>query len=164
MTDKLDGGDILLQKDLYIGNSMTEIWNDIYSLSEEMIKDILVGKYERRPQVGIGSYYKRRTPAQSRIEDADFCGELEKAADFIRMLGEPYPSAYIRKGTKKILFRSAYYSDHENPYDIYAGKKIVGMYEIREADDNRPYSNYSVDDLEKKFSGSIISLKELDKQ
>ena len=65
----------------------------------------VVEKYSMRQQTGAGSYYKRRKPADSEIDIKNI--SLEGVYDFIRMLEDPYPNAFLIVGNKKIVFKSA---------------------------------------------------------
>ena len=51
------------------------------------------------------TFYKRRKPSESELKD------LNKSKlylhNFIRMLAEPYPNAFIKIGKKKIIFKSS---------------------------------------------------------
>ena len=49
--------------------------------------------------------YKRRLPNQSELQNLNHSKEF--LYNFIRMLGDPYPNAYIKIGKKKIIFKSS---------------------------------------------------------
>lgn len=120
--EEMDGGDILLQRDLSLEGHVGEIWNRICVKATLMIVDIITGNYERRKQpVGKGSYYVRRKPEQSRIQDHEWnLVTLDELYDKIRMLEDPYPNAFMDGEGKKITFKTADFD----------GKRIRGTYEI----------------------------------
>jgi len=105
MTEGLDEGDILLQKDLSLKGSLDDIFERMIKNDYEMIVKIMNGKYKRRKQKGKPTIYKRRTPAQSELKHLDYSNKY--LYDFIRMLADPYPNAFIKIGKKKLIFKSA---------------------------------------------------------
>ena len=76
-----------------------------------MIQQIVQGKYHQRKQKGKKSYYKRRNPKQSELKSLNHSKEY--IYNFIRMLSDPYPNAFIKIGNKKITFKSAKFEDKE---------------------------------------------------
>ena len=72
-----------------------------------MIKKIIQGKYKQKKQTGKSSIYKRRKPEQSELKTLNYSNKF--LYDFIRMLGEPYPNAFIKINDKKMIFKSAKY-------------------------------------------------------
>ena len=105
MNSKIDGGDIILQKDLLLSGNISDIFNRMKKNDFEMISKIIQGKFRRRKQKGTASFYKRRTPNQSELKNLNFSNEY--LYNFIRMLSDPYPNAFLRIGKKKIIFNSA---------------------------------------------------------
>ena len=105
MDEGIDTGDILLQKPLSLEGNISEIFNRMIKNDYEMINEIIEGKYKRRKQKGISSKYKRRTPKESELKTLDYSKRY--LYDFIRMLGDPYPNAFIKIGKKKVTFKSA---------------------------------------------------------
>ena len=105
MNSKIDGGDIILQKDLLLSGNISDIFNRMKKNDFEMICKIIQGKFRRRKQKGTASFYKRRTPNQSELKNLNFSNEY--LYNFIRMLSDPYPNAFLRIGKKKIVFNSA---------------------------------------------------------
>ena len=118
MNSKIDGGDIILQKDLSLMGNITDIFNRMEKNDFEMICKIIQGKFKKRKQKGVPSFYKRRTPDQSELKNLNITNE--KLYNFIRMLSDPYPNAFLQIGKKKIIFKSAEYD----------GKKISFRGEI----------------------------------
>lgn len=107
MTEKLDNGDILLQKDLSLDGSIDDIFSRMKKNDYEMIIDIINGKYKMKKQRGKPSLYKRRTPEESELKHLNFSKTY--LYNFIRMLGDPYPNAFIKIGKHKIVFKAAKY-------------------------------------------------------
>ena len=107
MNDKLDAGDIILQKELLLSGTVNEIFERMKRNDFEMIKKIIQGKYKQKKQTGKSSIYKRRKPEQSELKTLNYSNKF--LYDFIRMLGEPYPNAFIKINDKKMIFKSAKY-------------------------------------------------------
>ena len=107
MNDVIDGGDILLKKNLSLEGSIDEIFKRMEENDYDMITKIISGKFKKSKQKGKPSVYKRRLPSQSEIKNLN--SSKESLYDFIRMLGDPYPNAYIKIGKRKIIFKSASY-------------------------------------------------------
>jgi len=105
MNEKLDSGDILLQKDLNLGGSLNEIFRRMIKNDYDMTVKIIQGRYKRRKQKGKPSYFKRRKPQQSELTSLNY--SKKHLYDFIRMLEDPYPNAFIKIGKKKLVFKSA---------------------------------------------------------
>ena len=118
MTKKLDQGNILLQKDLSLKGSMEDIFARMLKNDYEMIIKIIQGQYKIRKQSGKPSIYKRRKPAESELKHLNYSKQY--LYNFIRMLADPYPNAFLRVGKQKIVFKSAKYN----------GKKIEFTGEI----------------------------------
>lgn len=105
MNDVLDGGDIILQKKLSLEGSINEIFERMEKNDFEMIVKIIKGKFSLRKQKGKPVFYKRRKPNESELKNLNYSKKY--LYNFIRMLGDPYPNAYIKIGKKKIIFKSA---------------------------------------------------------
>lgn len=105
MTDGIDEGDILVQKDLSLEDSLDEIFNRMINNDYEIIIQIIKGKYIERKQKGKPTVFKRRKPEQSELNHLNYSNQY--LYDFIRMLSDPYPNAFIKIGKKKIIFKSA---------------------------------------------------------
>ena len=75
-----------------------------------MIEKILKGNFRIRKQKGVPTYYKRRKPEDSEL---DLNRSKEYIYNFIRMLSDPYPNAFIKIGKHKIMFKSAAYEGKE---------------------------------------------------
>ena len=105
MNSKLDTGDILLQKSLSLDGSLDEIFLRMEKNNYEIITTIIQGKFKKRKQSGKPTSYKRRITKQSELKNLN----LSKSYlhNFIRMLSDPYPNAFIKIGNKKIIFKSS---------------------------------------------------------
>ena len=105
MNEKLDSGKIISKKSLSLEGSLDEIFLRMEKNNLELITNIISKKFKLSPQKGTSTYYKRRIPSQSELKD------LNKSKlymhNFIRMLADPYPNAFINIGKRKILFKSA---------------------------------------------------------
>ena len=108
MTEGIDEGDILLQKTLSLEGSLTDIFNRMIENDYEMIIKIIQGRYKIKKQTGKPTTLKRRRPEQSELKSLNYSKKyLHK---FIRMLEDPYPNAFIKIGSKKIVFKSSTYN------------------------------------------------------
>lgn len=104
MNDKIDEGDILLKENLLLTGTINEIFSRMIENDFKMIQKIISGKYKIKKQTGIPSYFKRRSPQESELDSLDI--SLTKLYDFIRMLDDPYPNAFVKSGKRKILFKN----------------------------------------------------------
>ena len=66
---------------------------------------IISKKFKLSSQKGTPTYYKRRIPSQSELKDLN--KSKSYMYNFIRMLADPYPNAYIKIGKKKIIFKAS---------------------------------------------------------
>ena len=105
MTDKLDAGDILIQKSLSLEGSLIEIFQRMIKNDYQIVMSIIYGKFKRRKQKGKATLYKRRKPEQSELRTLNYSKTY--LYNFIRMLEDPYPNAFLKVGRKKIIFKSA---------------------------------------------------------
>lgn len=119
MTSGLDEGDILLQKDLSLKGEITDIFRRMIENDYEMITKIISGKHRRRKQVGKPTSFKRRKPEESELKHLDY--DDKYLYNFIRMLADPYPNAFLRVRKRKIIFKTAKYN----------GKKLQFIGEIQ---------------------------------
>ena len=107
MNEKLDAGDILLQKDLSLEGSLDDIFSRMIDNDYFLINKIINGKFKKQKQTGKITTYKRRKPEESELETLDHSKKY--LYNFIRMLADPYPNAFIRIGDKKIIFKDVLY-------------------------------------------------------
>jgi len=119
VSEKLDGGDIWLKHDLDLsGENIEIIFKEIEKSSIILFNNFFRLYPNIKPakqDLKKGSYFKRRTPSQSKIALDDFSNKsLEEIYNTIRCLTAPYPNAYIEdnKGNK-LFFKSVYYKIKE---------------------------------------------------
>ena len=97
ITDEMDAGDIYLKRTLSLKGTAEEIYKRAYEIIYGMIP--LVLKRNPRPQKGKVTYFKRRTPRESRIKRG------MNIYDFIRMLNaDGYPKAFIESAGFRFEF------------------------------------------------------------
>ena len=118
MTEKLDDGDILIQKNLSLDGSLDEIFKRMIKNDYEIILEIIGERFRRRKQEGKPTLFKRRKPSESELKSLNHSKKY--LYDFIRMLADPYPNAFLKGASRKIIFKSA----------IYDGKKLRCEVEI----------------------------------
>jgi len=103
---EIDAGPIYLKKDFSLDGSAEEIYYRASKVVEEMIVEIATGKIVPSPQAGKVTYFQRRKPEESNIENLD---SIEKLYDYIRMLdADGYPKAFLETGNLKLEFSKAY--------------------------------------------------------
>ncbi len=105
MDDKLDAGKILLKKDLSLDGTLDEIFQRMEKNNYDLIIKIIQGKFKLLSQKGKPTFYNRRKPSQSELKNLNHSKLY--LHDFIRMLADPYPNAFIKIGKKKIVFKSS---------------------------------------------------------
>ena len=108
MNAGLDEGDILIQKELSLKGSINEIFDRMQENDFLMIQKIIQEKYTLRKQSGISSKYKRRSPKDSELKNLNHSKKY--LYNFIRMLQDPYPNAFIKIGNHKLIFKEAFYN------------------------------------------------------
>jgi len=116
MTNELDAGDIVGQKDLDLQGSLADIFSRIEVLGCEMTRNLLDNGFERLPQDNSkATFCKRRIPDDSEITFEELrLKPAEYLYNKIRMLASPYPNAYIRTSDgKRLMIDSAYIDDLE---------------------------------------------------
>lgn len=111
MDEGIDTGDILLQEELSLEGHLKEILARITELVYIMVVKIIQGKFTIRKQEGESSFYRRRTPEESRLPDLK--PDIGYLYDFIRMLEDPYPNAYLEIDDKTVVFKEAELIDGE---------------------------------------------------
>ena len=111
LSSKLDAGDIWMKEDLLlIGDSVDDIFNNIIE-SSAILLDQFFNLYPNiKPQIQdttSGSYFKRRTPEESKLTIEDFNNmSLQDLYNFIRCLTDPYPNAYLEDSEgNKLVFK-----------------------------------------------------------
>jgi len=104
MNNKLDTGDILLQKTLSLEGNMNEIIDRITQNNYDLITKIIRGKFIQKKQSGKPTVFKRRQPSESELESLNHSNQY--IYNFIRMLQDPYPNAFLKIDGHKIIFKS----------------------------------------------------------
>jgi methionyl-tRNA formyltransferase len=104
MSGGLDEGKIILQKELSLKGSLNEIFKRMIINDYTMIKKIIDGKYKLKNQKGMPTKFKRRNELQSELTNLDYSKKY--LYNFIRMLDDPYPNAFIQIGKRKIVFKN----------------------------------------------------------
>ena len=104
MNEKIDGGDILLKKNLSLNGSLDEIFSRMIENDYQLIKKIINNNYSLKKQTGAPTFFKRRKPHESELKSVNIT--LTKLYDFIRMLDDPYPNAFIKIGKRKLFLKN----------------------------------------------------------
>ena len=122
---ELDAGPIYMKQPLSLEGSASEIFLRAADLVQQMIEEIVRTEPLPKPQDGEPTVFRRRTPEQSNLREANL-GTLKEFFDFIRMLDAPtYPLAYIEHGDFLLEFSDAQLS----------GKSIDARVTIRRKED-----------------------------
>lgn len=104
---ELDAGPIYMKHPLSLEGSAYEIFLRAADLVQKMIEEIVRTEPLPKPQDGEPTVFRRRTPEQSNLREANL-GTLKEFFDFIRMLDAPtYPLAYIEHGDFLLEFSDA---------------------------------------------------------
>lgn len=104
---KLDAGPIYMKRALSLEGSASEIFLRAANIIEVMIEEIVDKELDPRPQQGEPTVFRRRTPDQSNLREAQIAN-LNDFFDFIRMLDAPtYPLAFIEHGNFVLQFSNA---------------------------------------------------------
>ena len=109
MSKGIDEGDIILQRDLSLSGKIDEIFLRMIENDFKIIEKIILGNYKLTKQKGRRSIFKRRKPEESELDSSPH--SLEYFYNFIRMLDDPYPNAFIRLGDKKIILKNPQYKN-----------------------------------------------------
>ena len=92
VVENLDVGPIYLKKNLNLDGTADAIFKRASGVIKEMIIEIIKNDLKPVPQVGSPVIFKRRTPAESNLENVR---SITEAYDHIRMLdAEGYPPAF----------------------------------------------------------------------
>ena len=119
MNDRIDAGAILCKRNLDLTGSLEEIFRRIIENNYNLTCEIIETNPKPVPQdEEFAVYYDRRKPADSQMTEKNL--PLKSWYDFIRMLADPYPNAFIKIDDKKIIFKNA----------EWGMDKITGRYEI----------------------------------
>ncbi len=103
LTEKFDAGPVYLKQALSLEGLAEEIFVRSADVIAAIILKIVKTKPVPRKQVGPGTVFKRRSPAESEVTQE--VKSLKELFDFIRMLdASGYPRAYIKYNNYKIEF------------------------------------------------------------
>lgn len=114
-SSKLDAGDIWLQGDLSLeGHNMMEIFKNLTSSSIKILNDFFdrfPNLIPKQQDISLGTYFKRRTPNQSKISKEHLTNmNLKDLYNLIRALTDPYPNAFIEDDEgNKLLFKEVHF-------------------------------------------------------
>jgi len=111
MNEEIDAGNIILQKDLSLKGSIQDIYSRMYKNDYLLILKIIKGQYKERKQSGRPTFFKRRKPEDSELKHLNHSKKY--IYNFIRMLEDPYPNAFIKIGKQKIIFKKGFYNDNK---------------------------------------------------
>lgn len=110
MTNSLDAGDIVGQEEIDLAGNIGDVLERIENAGTRVTLEILKNKIQRIPQSHKdATYFSRRDDRDNEITMSEL---QSKPAQYlynkIRMLGDPYPYAYIKTSDgKKLLIISA---------------------------------------------------------
>ena len=116
MNEKIDAGDIILQKNLSLEGSIQEIFSRMSENDYSLILKIMNGRYKRKKQSGKPTTYSRRKPKESELKSLNH--SIRYLYNFIRMLEDPYPNAFIRIGKQKLIFKKAIYNNKKLSLEV----------------------------------------------
>jgi methionyl-tRNA formyltransferase len=104
MNEKIDHGNILIQKEFSLLGELDEIFNRIIKIGTLLTLNILKKNYKQK-KIKITKVYKRRKPQQSEITLREFkFSNANYLYNKIRMLQDPYPNAFIKTIDGKKLY------------------------------------------------------------
>jgi methionyl-tRNA formyltransferase len=106
MSHELDKGDIYIQLPMSLKGSLKDILCRISDLGFSATCNVINGDYKLTPQNHKNStYFKRKKPIDSEITIEELqTKSSEYLYNKIRMLADPYPTAYIKTLDNKKLF------------------------------------------------------------
>jgi methionyl-tRNA formyltransferase len=104
MNEKIDHGNIILQKKISLSGNLNDIFERIISAGTLLSLKLLRNNY-REKKMKVTKIYSRKKPSESEITFKEI---KLKSANYlynkIRMLQDPYPNAYIRAADGRKLF------------------------------------------------------------
>lgn len=120
LSSKLDGGEIWLKEELSLkGNNIKAIFKNLESSAIMLLDNFFHTHTSLVPvkqNLANGSYYRRRTPVDSKISIEDFSKvSLEDIYNKMRCLTDPYPNAYIEDGMgNRLIFKEVEFVKKED--------------------------------------------------
>jgi methionyl-tRNA formyltransferase len=110
VVESLDAGPVYLKKNLNLEGTADAIFKRASGVIKDMIIDIIENDLKPVPQVGNPVIFKRRTPAESNLDNAK---SITEAYDYIRMLdAEGYPHAFTETKYLQFEFTNAVISEN----------------------------------------------------
>ena len=118
MNNEIDAGDIVAQENISLEGSIHDIFSRIEEAGVRLTINLLdSGLNPAAQNHAEATYCKRRTPEDSEITLEEL--SVKKASylfNKIRMLGDPYPNAFIRTvDGKRLLIKDAEIRDISSP-------------------------------------------------
>ncbi len=117
--DGVDVGDIWLKEEWKLtGQTMKDILDDLSISTVRLLQRFFQDFYSLAPKkqdLSKGTYYKRRSPEESRVTWERLAEmKLKDAYNLIRALEDPYPNLFVEdeKGNK-LYFKEVEYKEHE---------------------------------------------------
>lgn len=115
MSDELDSGDIVGQREFSLTGTLSEIFKRIEDVGFSLTQDLIEhGLQPVRQQHSLATYCIRRSPCDSEITPQELS---TKPAMYlfnkIRMLADPYPNAYILCADGNKLFITEAYTQYD---------------------------------------------------
>lgn len=117
MDNGFDTGDIVGQKSISLKGSISDIFYEMYRTGVFLTRNLIKGEYDRVIQDHDDSTtFRRRTADQSEITIEEISSSSsEYLYNKIRMLGDPYPNAFIKTSDgKKLLIKNAQISEYDS--------------------------------------------------
>lgn len=109
MNEEIDAGPIYLKRELDLSGSALDVFQRSAPICFDMMLQILNKEIVPTEQVGVPTFFKRRSPSDSEISATISISDMY---DLIRMLDAPtYPAAHIFHGNFKIEFFDATIND-----------------------------------------------------
>lgn len=116
----IDEGPVYCKEDLDLSGTANDIFLRMIPIIESMINKITSMEIHPQDQIGEVVTFKRRTPADSRIDDIN---SLEKLYDVIRMLDcEGYPAAFMENEHFRFEFTK---TSKTNNHTLLADVRII---------------------------------------
>ncbi len=127
MVEKVDAGDILLQKEIKINNNETgaDILRKYAQNYPILIKDVISKIISNKKLVFVkqderkATFFGKRTPEDGKI---DWNWQRQRIYNWIRAQAKPYPGAFSFINDKKIVIHKSRYSDFGYHYKDDNGK------------------------------------------
>ena len=112
MNEKIDAGPILCKRDLDLTGSLEDVFERIIKNNYDLTVQIIESNPKPIPQDDSKAvFFERRKPKDSELQCMDI--PIQSLYDFIRMLADPYPNAFIRIANKKITFKGGELVDNK---------------------------------------------------